>query len=162
MEPLDTLTPDPHQRQKPRILEQDYVQGILTTTYKWAKFLGIIGFIACGFMILAGLGIAAIGSSFPSNDNPVMNLIGGSALGVIYILVAALYFFPSRYLYQYAEKLNLAVQSEDEAQLILALDKNKSFFKFIGITTVAILALYVLMFIGIIAGVAMGSEFINS
>ncbi|AEV31240.1 hypothetical protein Oweho_0218 [Owenweeksia hongkongensis DSM 17368] len=157
MEPLDTLNPDP---QQPSLLKTDYVRQMLSTTAKWTKFLSIIGFIGCGLMVIAGLGLAAIGSSFPSTDNPAMNLIGGSALGVIYILAAALYFFPSRYLYQYAEKLNLAVQSEDETQLILALDKNKSFFKFVGIMTIVVIGLYVLMFIGLIAGVAMGSEFV--
>jgi len=156
MEPLDTLTPDSHQ---PGLLQTDYVRAMLSSTAKWAKFLGIMGFIACGFILLAALSLFMLGNNLSEIPNMPASMTGG-LLGTFYLLVAAFYFFPSRYLYQYAEKLNLAIQSEDETQLILALDKNKSFFKFMGIMTIVVIGLYVLMFIGLIAGAAMGSEFV--
>lgn len=157
MEPLDTLSPDPHQ---PSLLQTDYVRQMLSTTAKWTKFLGIIGFIACGFVILAALSMFTLGNTLSEIPNMPVAFMTGGFLGTMYLLAAVLYFFPSRYLYQFAEKLNLALQSEDETQLILALDKNKSFFKFIGITTVVVIGLYILMFIGIIAGAAMGGGFV--
>lgn len=158
MEPLDTLTPDPHQPQQPRILEQDYVLGMLTTTYKWTKFLGIMGFIGCAFIVLAAFSMMALGNSFSNMEGmPYAGLMTGSLLGGIYLLMGLLYFFPSLYLYQYAEKLKVAIHTRSEEQLILALDKNKAFFRFIGIMMVVTLIIYFLAFIGAIAfGVAAG------
>ncbi|WP_417611817.1 hypothetical protein [Owenweeksia hongkongensis] len=158
MEPLDTINPDP---QQPSLLKTDYVRQMLSTTAKWAKFLGIIGFIACGFVILAALSMFTLGNTLSEIPNMPAAFLTGGVLGTIYLFAAALYFFPSRYLYQFAEKLNLALQSEDETQLILALDKNKSFFKFVGITAIVVIGLYILMFFGIMAGMAMGGDFMT-
>ncbi len=154
---VDNISPESSQ---PRLLEIDYVRQMLNTTAKWTKFLGIMGFIACGFVVLAALSMFTLGNGLSEIPNMPVAFMTGGFLGTMYLLAAVLYFFPSRYLYQFSEKLNQAIQSEDETQLVLALDKNKSFFKFIGITTIVVLALYVLMFIGIIAGVAMGGNFV--
>ena len=144
MENQDTYLEETKQS---RLLELDYACDMLSTTAKWARFLGIMGFIASGFMVMAGLTLVALGDSVPIGDDNLLNSVGNRTLGVIYTIVATLYFFPSRYLYQYAEKLNAAVQSKDETQLILALDKNKSFFKFVGIMMGAVLAFYLLAFV---------------
>lgn len=161
MEPLDTLTPDPHQTQQPRILEQDYVLGMLTTTYKWTKFLGIMGFIACGFIVLAAFSMIALGNNISALSGMPEQILGGTLIGILYLLAGLLYFFPSWYLYQYSEKLQKAVQSKNEDQLVLALDKNKSFFRFVGIMTVVTLIIYFLMIIGIIAATAAGGDFVT-
>lgn len=161
MEPLDTFTPDPHQPQQPRILDQEYVQGILTTTAKWAKFLGIIGFIACGFIVLAAFSMIALGNNISALSGMPEQILGGTLIGILYLLAGLLYFFPSWYLYQYSEKLQKAVQSKNEDQLVLALDKNKSFFRFVGIMTVVTLIIYFLMIIGIIAATAAGGDFVT-
>jgi len=158
MENQETFTPDPHQPHQPRLIEMDYVQGILTTTYKWAKFLGIMGFIGCAFIVLGALSMFALGNTLGNlEDMPYAGLMSGGMLGGIYLLMGLLYFFPSLYLYQYAEKLKSAIHTRSEEQLILALDKNKAFFRFIGIMTVVTLILYFFVFIGaVVFGVAAG------
>ncbi len=159
MEPLDSINPD---SQQPSLLKTDYVRQMLSTTAKWAKFLGIIGFIACGFVILAALSMFTLGNTLSEIPNMPVAFMTGGFLGTMYLLAAALYFFPSRYLYQFAEKLNLALQSEDETQLILALDKNKSFFKFVGIMTLITVCLYVFFFIAfMVIQVAFGGNIVT-
>lgn len=147
---VDNITTESAQ---PRILELDYVQGLLTTTSRWSKFLGIIGFIACGFVVIGALSLFALGNNLSNMEGmPYSTFMSGGILGSIYLLAGLLYFFPSLYLYQYAEKLQNAVRSQDENQLVLALAKNKAFFRFVGIMVVVTLIMYFLMFIGLMAG----------
>lgn len=146
---------------QPRILELDYVRDMLGTTAKWAKFMAIIGFIATGFMVLVGLIMMVVGNSLPTQDVGLMKMISGTFLGAIYLAVAAFYFFPSRYLYQYSDKLTLATHTKDETQLVLALDKNKSYFKFIGIATIVGVAFYLLFLIALVVIMAAGGDFVT-
>lgn len=156
---VDNITPESSQ---PRILELDYVREMLNSTAKWAKFLAILGFIGVGFMVLAGLFMATLGSSIPTaSDSSPFAFFTGGILGLFYLAMAAFYFFPSLYLYQYADKLKTAVISQDETQLILALDKNKRFFKFIGILTVVGIALYILFIMIFVGAMASGGEFVT-
>lgn len=146
----------------PALLEIDYVQGMLDTTSKWAKFLGILGFIGVGFMVLAGLAMAAMGNSLPTTgDNPIVGMLGGGMLAALYLVMAAVYFFPSLYLYQYADKLQMAINTRNQDQLILALGKNKAFFKFVGIATVVGIAFYILFIIVFVGAVAAGGDFVT-
>ncbi|WP_417592914.1 DUF5362 family protein [Owenweeksia hongkongensis] len=156
---VDNIT---HEPSKPRILELDYVREMLNTTANWAKFLAILGFIGVGFMVLAGLGVAAIGTSLPTENTsgPLAALTGGM-LGLFYLAMATFYFFPSLYLFQYANKLKVAVMSQDETQLILALDKNKRFFKYVGIMTVVGIALYILFILTLVGSFATGGDFVT-
>ena len=123
----------------------------LQTASKWAKFLAIMGFIGCGFVVLMGL---FAGSLF-SRVGGAMQGYGGVAQGmgafmsVFYIAFALLYFFPSLYLYQFAKFAQNALLFSNSQDITLAMGKLKSFFKFVGILIIAILSLYLLIAIGV-------------
>ncbi len=125
----------------------------LRESAKWCLFLAIVGFIGIGLMILAGafmsLTMAAIG------DNPAFGGVdpfGGlkAYFGLIYIVFAALYFFPVYYLYKYATGTKRALESSNSDVLSDALVNLKSHHKFLGITTIVIISLYILIIIGVI------------
>lgn len=122
---------------------------------KWAKFLGIIGFILLGLMVLGGLGVMTSGSAMlRSSGIP----IGGGVMGLIYIIGAALYFFPSFYLYKFGATAKKAIQTESQAHLTEGLGYLKSFFKFSGILTIVIIAFYIIVIVALGMGAAMGGR----
>lgn len=134
---------------------------------KWAKFLSILGFIMVGLMVLMGLFTGAImgfaGSmvpheAFEGQPNP-MNMMGGF-MGFFYVIIAAFYFFPVYYLYNFSSKIKSAIQLNSEVALEDALKNLKSHYKFVGIVAVIITVIYGGIFV-IFGGIALlaGSMF---
>lgn len=124
---------------------------------KWAKFLGIVGFVGTGLIALGALSIMVTGSlasAFMQEGNP-LGAIGGVGIGIIYLLTALLTFFPARYTYSFSQKINAALQHDDDQLLAEALQPLKSLFKFYGIITAVVLIFYALAIVfAIIGGVA--------
>ena len=136
------------------------VKDFLAETAKWAYFLSILGYVGIGFIVLAGL-VAGTLFSAMRKMNPDMSSMGSSfgiIMAVVYLLLAALYFFPVYYLNKFASKAKIACATNDSDKLTISFQYLKSHYKFIGIMTLVVFSLYLLMIIGaIIGGVAMGS-----
>ncbi len=131
-------------------LAKDY----LTETAKWAKFLSIMGFILIGFMIIGALAMFAVGDAFAGMGAGAFGNAFGAFLGVVYLLVAFLYFFPVLYLYKFSSKAKSALYNNNSQELTEALENLKSHYKFVGILTIVILSFYVLMMFLAILGAA--------
>ena len=116
----------------------------LKESAKWSMFLAIMGFIGIGFMVLAAL---AMGVFFSAR----MSFPFGGFLSGIYILMAVLYFFPIYYLYKYATDIKTSLSENDEEGLATALGYLKSHHKFLGISIIVIISLYIFLIIGFIA-----------
>lgn len=114
----------------------------LMETAKWAKFLSILGFVLLGLMLLAGISLAfSFGALLSgSGRSELAKTIG---VGVGYILVCSLYFFPCLYLYRFASNMKIALQAGESIQLQTSFKNLKSSFRFVGILTIIVLALYV-------------------
>ncbi len=124
-------------------------KSFLLETAKWSKFLAIMGFIMIGFLVFFGLFFGTIMTAF-SQINPAASGLENAPmgfLGLIYVGMALLYFFPIWYLYKFATKMKMALKTDDEAELTEAFSNLKSHYKFVGIFTIIILALYLLMFL---------------
>jgi hypothetical protein len=141
-------------------------QGVLTETMlvylkqasPWLRFVGILGFIQCGFTVLGGffsfamvplreiwraLSLISGFEGFSSNFIPVF----GGAFGV-YLLVAAFFtFFPSYFAYTFGSKIRSYLQTGAEKDLEKALKSNKSLWKFIGVLVIVGLAFIPMMLI---------------
>lgn len=112
-------------------------------TAKWAKFLAIVGFVGLGLMVLVALFmLVGINSFISSLGAPIPANFGG--IGLIYIVMAVLYFFPTLYLFNFATKMKKAVLANDNNNFSLSVENLKSMFKFLGIFTIVILSFYVL------------------
>jgi hypothetical protein len=121
----------------------------------WAKFLGIAGFIGCGFILILAFFISTIFSMagrMSPNPNPALQSGMGAFVGVIYGLMALLYFFPSLYVYQFGVNAKKGILIRDSADITLGISKLKSFLKFWGVLMIISLAFGVLGIIGLIAG----------
>lgn len=112
---------------------------------KWAKFLAIVGFVMLGIMVLASLIMIGMMASLAGAP--------AAGLGLVYLLMAALYFFPTLYLYKFAVKTKNAIETYSENGFEDGAENLKSMFKFMGILMIVVLSLYALMFIiGLIGG----------
>jgi len=156
MEPIETIEPLIPAEPKGIILTEE-AQYFLHQSGRWARFLGILGFIGTGFLLLFGLFFSAITSLIPSYQSTAgMTGAFSGFMGFFYIIIAVFYFFVSRYLYQFGDRIKSGIEFSNSGQVTDALGKLKSFFKMVGITSIVFIALYIVIIIGaIIAAVAM-------
>lgn len=114
----------------------------LIETAKWAKFLAIVGFIGLGLLVLGGLFLGIEYTFLSENSTNPEAAIGGMSLTVTVILMAVIYFFPSWYLFRFGKKTQRAFADYDTETFTEASQNLKSLFKFMGILTIIILAIY--------------------
>lgn len=119
------------------------IQSALAGTKPWVRLVSIIGFVSAGFMILGGLAAGVVG----------VRLGGPEAVALIFVypLMGLLNLVPSLYLFRFATRIGEYVQGGQDAQLELALDSQRSFWRFVGILS---LVGIVLMALGIVAAIA--------
>ena len=130
----------------------DSAKGFLKETAKWTYFLSILGFIGIGLIVLlalfAGALFAFIGNLIQETHN--LGWVGGSFISVIYLIIAAIYFFPIYYLYNFSSKLKIALKNNDSAILANSFENLKSHYKYIGIASLIILSFYALILLGMV------------
>lgn len=135
-------------------------QDFYRETAKWAMFLSIIGFIATAFMVIAALFMFAMGSMMGASmaGSPLAGLFSGGLLGGIYLFFAVLNFFAAYYMFKFASKTKQAFTNNDGAALTDSFANLKSYYKYVGIITIVIIALYALTFIiAIVSGIGAAS-----
>jgi hypothetical protein len=132
-------------------------QTYLREAGKWAGFLGIIGFVMCGLLLIAALFVGTIFSML-AQISPVYAQMPagiGAVFAVILILIDVLYFFFALYLYQFSARIKKGIVFTDQFHVTQALSKLKSFFKLAGIVTIVALCLYALEIVAaIVVGIA--------
>jgi hypothetical protein len=127
--------------------------GYLKETKPWVRLFSILGFIFSAFAVLAGL-LMMVGAGFLGEE---FQGALGVGLGVFYLVFALLYIMPSLYLWRYASSIQTLLSSRRTADLDEALKQQKSFWRFIGILTAAMLCLYALILVGALIFGAMGA-----
>ena len=125
----------------------------LRTSAKWSMFLAIMGFIGIGLMIIAALVMASVMSAIPSSPMSPLGNLKGYLTGV-YLFMALLYFPPVYYLFKYATDMKTALLNSRSDMVGVALGYLKSHHKYLGISIIVVLSLYILFIIGIIVFVA--------
>jgi heme/copper-type cytochrome/quinol oxidase subunit 2 len=135
-------------------------QNYLSESARWARFLSIMGFIACGLMVLGGLLFGSLFSSMMKNAEQETAAIAGGLFSTFYaasaIMGAVLIFFPSLYLFRFSSKMRLATNNNDQSALTDSIKNLKSFFKFYGIVTIVILSIYALAIVAGVIGAMVG------
>jgi cell division septal protein FtsQ len=130
----------------------------LSETAQWAKFLGILGLIFLIFFVFAGLGIMLVGSAAFESSSELGDLgISGAMIGFAYIVIAAIYFYPTWALVKFGSLLRTALKTNNQQKFSEGMMYLKRFFKFIGIVTIIIIAIYVLIFVALGVGMGIGS-----
>jgi hypothetical protein len=129
-------------------------QSYLAESARWGKFLAIMGFIVCGFMMILSFFMPVFLTQLPPYNSVSTEFSSGMKVGmtIVYLLLALLSFFPCFYLYKFSVKMQLAVKMVSQENFDESLMNLKSLFKFYGIFVIIILSFYALAFIiGIIA-----------
>jgi hypothetical protein len=129
--------------------------GYLETTRKWTMFFAILGFVVIGILLILGLVAGSFLTAFTSRMSGMEGIEGSSAVGgitsifvFIFILIfAVIYFFPLFYLFRFSRFTKNAVANLDAQQLELGLKNLKSYWKYIGVFTIIVLAVYLLVLI---------------
>jgi hypothetical protein len=130
--------------------------GYLLTAGKWAKFLGIMGFIGTAFIVLAAFSMFAMGSSLAGLSGGLYGAGFGSGLGSFYLIIAIPYFMISLFLFRFGTR-TAEMQYESTAAMSMteAFKNLKNYFQYSGILVIIMLAMFILlMVIGIGAAAA--------
>jgi hypothetical protein len=121
---------------------------------RWTQFLAIIGFIFLGLMVLGGIGMGLVlsNTSGYSNQLGVLAGIGGIGIMMLYVLMAAVMFYPTYALLKYSTCIKAAMHQNDKQKFNEAIVHLKNVFRFYGIITIICLAIYGLMILFIALG----------
>ena len=106
----------------------------------WGRFMSVLGFISAVLMIILGLFMFLAGSiDFGDGAGIPYPVVGG-----IYLAIGIIQFVASLLLWQFSDKVDLAIKTEDTQLLGDGLQKLMVLFRFLVLTTVISIALFVL------------------
>lgn len=113
-------------------------KDMLRQTKPWARFVAVMMFIGAAFMLVGG-GIAMIGGAMMGSG---VRGAMPAGLGLVYLAMGALYLAPAVFLNRYASGIQSLMQTNRMSDLERALGAQKSFWKFMGIMMIIVLAGY--------------------
>ena len=129
----------------------DLQKYYLTEGARWQKLLGIFMAVCTGLLVLLGIFfiIAAFLGLDITGEDADFGKLGLAAIGILYILMAVLYYFFTRFLLRSAKGIKTWGESGDEAALTDGLRNNKNFYQMSGILSIIGIALTVVTIIGV-------------
>ena len=134
---------EPYRSESDRAEVSDAAVEMLRQTKPWVMFLSIVSFIGSGLMLLGGVSMMALGAFQPSGS-----AMPTAALGAVYIPMAMLYIYPALKLWGFSGAIGRLLASRSNMDLETALGQQKSFWKFAGIVTIVMIALYAVLIVG--------------
>jgi hypothetical protein len=122
-------------------------------------FMSVLMFIGCGFMLLGGIAILGMGATLGSMRGGA-GAFPGMMIGAIYIPFSFVLIYPAIKLWAYGSSIGRLNASHAPQDLDAALAHQKSYWKFCGIMTIVMIALYIVgIIVAVIGGVmAAGSR----
>ena len=117
----------------PRILD------LLRQTRPWVRFFAILLYIAAGIMAVGGLIMVVLVMTTSQKGAP-----GMVGIGLLYVVLAVVYYFPASYLNRFASRITYFVNMRRNIDLEEALDAQRFFWKFCGVLAIIILCGYVI------------------
>ena len=114
----------------------------------WLRFIGILGSIGSGLLVIGGIGTLLSGviadgswySALPEGLSSVFIEAVSGVTGFTGIAAGVVSFFPARFTYTFGAKIREYRRNGDERELELAFKNNKSLWKFNGIMAIIALA----------------------
>jgi hypothetical protein len=146
--------------------DQGLTEGVLRQlkgTKGWVKLMAVISFLLGGMMCLGGLAVAVFGifgstllATIGAGGDEMAGLtglggaIGGVVIGVVYAGLGAIYLIPGFKLWGYASSIEDLLKDHAVVTLEKALDYQRAFWKFVGLFTIVMIALYLLAIVAIV------------
>lgn len=132
---------------------QAAILDAMKKTRPWVLFLSILGFLGAGVMFLFGFVMLVAGSAMTAFSKGPMEKLS-PLLSLVYFALGAFYVVPSLLLFRYGTSIgSFTVSGGSMDTLATAVQRQASFWRFTGIFTAALMALY---FVGIIVAVVVG------
>jgi hypothetical protein len=138
------------------------VKSHLVDTAKWARFLAIAGIILLSLGVLFTiLNVTVLKNSgltrYTYNGVEQEELTAGlkATVFILMLIIFAIAFFPMWYLLQFANKMKIALYSNDQEALISSFLNIKRYFRYVGVITIIVLVFYGLAILFILLGAAM-------
>lgn len=123
----------------------------LNSTRKWTMFLSVLGFIFLGLLIIVGVATSTFLTAFKSKE---VNLgVPESLMIVMFIIIAAIYFFPVLFLFRFSRNTRDAIHNHDKLKLEKAFRNLRTYFTYIGVMVIIVLSIYLLALV--VAGSSM-------
>ena len=101
---------------------KDFLRGAAN----WSIGLAILGFIGSGFLLLAALAMFAAGSM--AETNRALKGMPTSSMGVMYLIMAILYFIPMLYLMKFSSSTKRALDENNIQKLATSFGNLKNHF----------------------------------
>lgn len=127
----------------------DEAKAYFREAARWSTFLGILGFVMSGLLVLAGIGASVAMSALGGSSDFSTLGFNPAFLGLFYIILGVIYIFPSLYMYNFGSKTKRGIDGNDQAAAVEGWRNLKSFFRFMGIFAIIALVVYALAIIGI-------------
>lgn len=124
----------------------------------WMVFLGVLGLIGAGLLLLGGLGVlvsALALDAFPGFDQLPRGVLYG--VGGFYVLGAVLYVLPARRLLQSSAAILLVLAAPSPRGLEQALAAQRSFWRTLGVLVICGIVLSVVGYVAIFAAAVSGA-----
>ena len=115
----------------------------LISASNWTKFLCIVGCIGMALLVIVGIMMFVVGSNFGLAGSPF-----GAGLGVLYLIIAAIYIYPIIKGFQFANATKAACLTDNEAQLARGFSGLRALLQFFGIFTIIVMVIYALVLVG--------------
>jgi len=146
MEPheIPAREPDPLNN----LLVNPEIKNYLSEAARWARFIGIVGYVFTGLLTVGSFFVGAfmnhMAKNAPANggQNPFASGVFSVVMGAYFLVIALIYYFPSRYLHQFGVNTLNALHNHEQISFTQAFSRLKSFFKFFGVFTLVVLVLY--------------------
>ena len=125
----------------------------LLSAAKWAKFLCIVGCVAVGFMLIAAFCMMAFGAMAAKL---VDGLPLGPAMGLLYLVMVALYVYPLIKGFQFANGVKAACLQNDQYQMARGFAGMNSLLRYLGVLTIIVIAIYAITLVFTVGFAAIG------
>jgi hypothetical protein len=126
---------------------------------KWTQFMSILGFVVVGLLLFVGVIFLIASVTRPSMQIDELGITLGPWMGICYLLLALVYFFPVLYLFRFskfAKQSLLQISSGQSSNELMAnaISYLKKHFRYVGIFTIVLLVIYLLVIIGLLIAFA--------
>lgn len=146
---LEENNPTQEPQEEETLNFESKTKGILKEIAKWSKVVGIVGFVFCAFLLLAGVALTflgdEIGEKLAAMGQPAGTI--NPATGIIYAVIAVLYYFASKHIYDFSVYLQQGVQHNDQESVDYSFDRLRAFFKLIGMLAIIVIGFYAFAFV---------------
>jgi magnesium-transporting ATPase (P-type) len=125
------------------------IQEHLLQTARWAKFLGIVGFIFSGLLLVISLfAFLSVGNQASNEYAYSKSTAVNSLTSLLFLLaITVVWFFASLYIFRFATNMKSAIQNTDQLAFNESFSNLSKNYKFMGIVTIIYLSLMLLAFL---------------